>query len=419
MAQYNTGTVDVTNGSAIVTGVGTEWLANVTAGVDYLVVLGVPGEDIHRLIQTVDSDTQLTLAAPFGGATDTGRTYTILRDFTSAGLPLMDRLDQALQEVHNLAMTRINDLLTAGGISLPVDDTTALVQDPVDNTKLVRIDAGSVATSNTRVLTMADADFDLGSPGNENRRPFQEPIAGNVIVGTQSFDLATMAGEMLRMDATAGAVQLDFPSPGTLGGWDGELCSLRPDADTNLISITVPNPGEFQWQNQFPGQSQLAATLYLGWSQATQRGSIIRVYHRSTSLIIDGPVRTVAGADLLHRENLTVAVGDEVTPLTTGTAKITFRMPYALELLEARASVTTAPTGSTLQCDVNEGGVSIFSTPITIDAGETTSTTAATPPVISDTGLADDAEITIDIDQVGSTIAGTGLKVSLIGYRTG
>ena len=382
-------------------------------------VLGVPGEDIHRLIQTVDSDTQLTLAAPFGGATDTGRTYAIFVSFTSAGLPLMDRLDQALQEVHNLAMTRINDLLTAGGISLPVDDTTALVQDPVDNTKLARIDAGNITTGNTRSLIMPDLNFDLGSPGNDARRPFQEPIAGNVITGTTSFDLATMAGEMLRLDSSSGAVQLDFPSPSSLSGWDGPLCSLRPDSNANLISITVPSAGEMQWQNQFPGQSQLATTLYLGWSQATQRGSIIRVYHRSTSLIIDGPVRTVAGADLLHRENLTVAVGDETTPLTTGTAKVTFRMPYALELLEARASVTTAPTGSTLQTDVNEAGVSIFGTPITIDAGEKTSVTAATPPVISDTSLADDAEITIDIDQVGSTIAGTGLKVSLIGYRTG
>jgi len=32
--------------------------------------------------------------------------------------------------------------------------------------------------------------------------------------------------------------------------------------------------------------------------------------------------------------------------------------------------------------------------------------------------LADDAEITIDIDQVGSTVAGAGLKIWLIGTRT-
>eukprot|EP01041_Mallomonas_annulata_P026842 gene26842-48282_t len=55
---------------------------------------------------------------------------------------------------------------------------------------------------------------------------------------------------------------------------------------------------------------------------------------------------------------------------------------------------------------------------IAIAATEKTSTTAATPAVISDTTLDDDAEITIDIDAVGSTIAGAGLKVYLIGTKT-
>ena len=113
-----------------------------------------------------------------------------------------------------------------------------------------------------------------------------------------------------------------------------------------------------------------------------------------------------------------VACSDETTALTTGTAKVTFRMPYAFTLTAVRASVTTAPTGSVLTVDINEGGTTILSTKITIDATEKTSTTAATPPVISDASLADDAEITIDIDTVGSTVAGAGLKVWLIGNKT-
>jgi len=110
-----------------------------------------------------------------------------------------------------------------------------------------------------------------------------------------------------------------------------------------------------------------------------------------------------------------IAVSDETTPLTTGVAKVTFRMPFAFALTAVRASVTTAPTGSVLTVDINEGGVSILSTKLTIDAGEKTSVTAAAPAVISDAALADDAEITIDIDGVGSTFAGAGLKVYLIG----
>jgi len=71
---------------------------------------------------------------------------------------------------------------------------------------------------------------------------------------------------------------------------------------------------------------------------------------------------------------IVVAASDETTALTTGTAKVT------------------------------------------IDNTEKTSTTAATPAVISDTSIADDAEITIDIDQIGNGTA-KGLKVTLIGYR--
>lgn len=110
-----------------------------------------------------------------------------------------------------------------------------------------------------------------------------------------------------------------------------------------------------------------------------------------------------------------VACSDETTAITAGTAKVTFRAPYAFTLTAVRASVTTAPTGSTIIIDINESGTSVLSTKLSIDASEKTSTTAATAAVISDSAIADDAEITIDFDQVGSTIAGAGVKVVLIG----
>jgi len=116
-------------------------------------------------------------------------------------------------------------------------------------------------------------------------------------------------------------------------------------------------------------------------------------------------------------QSLVVAVSDETTALTTGLAKLTFRMPYAFTLSEVRASVTTAPTGAPITVDINDSGVTVLSTKLTIDATEKTSTTAAVPSVISDADLADDAEVTIDIDVVGSTIAGAGLKVVLIGIK--
>lgn len=113
-------------------------------------------------------------------------------------------------------------------------------------------------------------------------------------------------------------------------------------------------------------------------------------------------------------QSFVVALGDETTTLTTGTAKVTFRMPYAFTITEVRASLTTASSSGTPTFDINEGGSTILSTKITIDANEKTSTTAVTAAVISDSALADDAEITIDCDVAGT--GAVGAKVTIIGY---
>ena len=113
-----------------------------------------------------------------------------------------------------------------------------------------------------------------------------------------------------------------------------------------------------------------------------------------------------------------IAASDETTDLTTGTGKAYFRMPFAGTLLAVRASVNTAPTGATIIVDINESGTSVLGTKLSIDASEKTSTTAASAATITDSALADDAEMSIDIDQVGSTIKGKGLKVYLKVRRT-
>jgi hypothetical protein len=110
---------------------------------------------------------------------------------------------------------------------------------------------------------------------------------------------------------------------------------------------------------------------------------------------------------------IVLACSDETTDLATGTAKVTFRMPWAATLTGVRLNVNTAPTGSALIVDVNEGGASVFGTLPQIDDGDTTSVGSVVAPVISDSTLAADAEITVDIDQVGSSAAGKGLKVAL------
>ena len=124
----------------------------------------------------------------------------------------------------------------------------------------------------------------------------------------------------------------------------------------------------------------------------------------------------INGTTLRKYETIIVAISDETTAITTGTAKVTFRMPFAMTLTEVRGSLSTASSSGLPTFDINESGSTILSTKLTIDANELTSTTAGTPAVISDTTLADDAEMTIDIDVAGT--GAKGAKVTLIGYRT-
>ena len=118
---------------------------------------------------------------------------------------------------------------------------------------------------------------------------------------------------------------------------------------------------------------------------------------------------------------LTYVIGDETTAVTTGNAKLTVRAPFAFTLTGARASVTTAPTGSALIVDVDLNGASVLSAAnaqkINIDAGAKTSLTSANQPVIVTPTIPNDGELTFDIVQIGATIAGAGLKVYLIGTR--
>lgn len=169
---------------------------------------------------------------------------------------------------------------------------------------------------------------------------------------------------------------------------------------TGAVSVSTSNTN---WND---------TTLYARVYQLTTAGSVVTATqdHRAGPGGVFGSAAAAAAVKVIQ-----VAASDETTALTTGTAKVTLRLPYAMTLTAVRASLTTAQaSGSIFTVDINEGGTTILSTKLTIDNTEKTSTTAATAAVISDAALADDAEITIDIDQVGDGSA-KGLKITLIG----
>lgn len=111
MAQYRTGVVNTTQGSNIITGVGTAWT---TALVNGVFVFG--SMRAAYVVTAVNSATELVISSnsPYTG---TSWTYIISVDFTpNANLPLANPGDRMFDALHNDAMIKIDTLL-GGGIS--------------------------------------------------------------------------------------------------------------------------------------------------------------------------------------------------------------------------------------------------------------------------------------------------------------
>lgn len=76
---YTTGTISVTNGSAVVTGSGTAFTGNVSVGdeigIGKLLNRSTDFPSVFYTVLTVDSDTQLTLTTNYAGATASAQSY--------------------------------------------------------------------------------------------------------------------------------------------------------------------------------------------------------------------------------------------------------------------------------------------------------------------------------------------------------
>ncbi len=79
-------------------------------------------------------------------------------------------------------------------------------------------------------------------------------------------------------------------------------------------------------------------------------------------------------------------------------------------------SVTTAPTGANLEFDVRKNGVTVYNTTPSIDAGEKLTATATTQQLLNgfNFNLVIGDELQVRITQVGSTVAGAGLKATMV-----
>lgn len=100
--------------------------------------------------------------------------------------------------------------------------------------------------------------------------------------------------------------------------------------------------------------------------------------------------------------------------LTTGTSLAPVLVALATQTIsKVYVNVKTAPTGADLIIDLNLNGTSIWNTTQANRATISASATSGTQTSFDTTALSEGDIITLDIDQIGSTIAGADITVTV------
>lgn len=111
---------------------------------------------------------------------------------------------------------------------------------------------------------------------------------------------------------------------------------------------------------------------------------------------------------------LCFAASSQTTVITTGTAKATIPAMPAGTIRAIRGFVVTASSSGAVTIDVNLNGTTIMSSAkLVIDENETTTLTAATPPVLTTTAIASGDVLSIDLDGVGTGAKGWGVLIEV------
>lgn len=94
----------------------------------------------------------------------------------------------------------------------------------------------------------------------------------------------------------------------------------------------------------------------------------------------------------------------------TGTARLYNDTGSTLTISKVRVSAGTAPTGAALIIDVKKNGTTIFPTTAKPQVAAAANTGTAVPDT---TSFANGDYLTVDVTQIGSTVAGSNITVTI------
>jgi hypothetical protein len=231
-------------------------------------------------------------------------------------------------------------------------------------------------------------------------------LAGNITT-TKKFLTQTGDGALSAAPGWNVLVSGDIPSSVALAGSPTTTTQSAADNSTKIATTAYVDTGLALKANlaspTFTGTVTLPADQALSGNPTTTTQSA----GNSTTRI--ATTAFVAAAVTKAPTILEYALSDETTAITTG-LKLTTRAPFAFTLTNVRISLTTTSSSGNPAVDMKESGTTVFSTTPKIDSGELTNVTG-TAAVISDSAIADDAEITFIVDTAGT--GAKGLKIRL------
>lgn len=296
-------------------------------------------------------------------------------------------------------------------VATDVGDQVAIAQAGV--TSNATTIASHIAAANPHATRVDDlADVDASAPADGDALVY-DSASGQWLAGEVPglTDVVTLSGDqsitgtktMMPLDPAETALTIQcatgqsndvlavFSDAGNRTTYLNELGELRVIAG-NSSTVPMRIKGRNSGQTGDLTQWTDVDNNELAWVDPQGRVRAPNLGH-TLALSVDGTVAVGAGSHRIYND--------------TG---------VALTIRSVRATVGTAPTGAALIVDVNRNGTTIFTTQSnrpTVTAG---SNTSGKVTAVNTTTLNDGDYLTVDVDQVGSTVAGANLVVQVLAY---
>lgn len=185
-----------------------------------------------------------------------------------------------------------------------------------------------------------------------------------------------------------------------------EYVFQRQDAVEVRLPGGIPAPGDFIAKAFLDAKGDLIS------ASADDTPVILTVGADGEFLVADSGETSGLRWDTLPAAPPQCVTYSKAGTLTTGTGTFRWYAKGAWTIIDVRASVGTQPTGAAVIVDVHLNGTTIFTTQSNRpEIAVSTNTDVSGAPDV--TALADGDFLTVDIDQIGSTIAGADLTVQV------